>query len=138
MQIPINIITESSFEKYGHVIDYNKDNPKNFQVLLIEHDTVGWRIAVSRTENRSVKKLARHPDSMESFEPISGVPLICVAVPEHPDKVEVFLLDKPICLFKNIWHAMISLSESSLLKITENKVVSSEEFELNAEILYNE
>ena len=130
----IRTLSQETFLKYGYIIELDYTKSENFQVVLNEFDTVGWRIAVSRVTARNAEKLARHPATMESFEPVSGVTLICVAMPDSPEACEVFLLDKPICLFKNIWHSTFCLSECSIVKITENVKVSAEDYILGNEI----
>lgn len=131
----IRTLSQEAFSKYGYIIDFDYTKSENFQVVLNEFDTVGWRIAVSRVTARNVVKLARHPATMESFEPVSGVTLICVAMPDSPEEYEVFLLDKPVCLLKNIWHSIFCLSECSIIKITENVEVSAEHYTLQHQAL---
>lgn len=126
-------ITNESFNKYGYVIEHDDSLDAGFQVILRENDSVGWRIAVSRVKNKGFQKLGKHPDSMESFEPVRGVALICVALADSPEEYEVFLLDKPVCLLKNIWHATASLSENAIIKITENLCVGSDAYIFTAE-----
>ena len=128
----IEIITAESFKPYGDVIAHDSRNANGFQVVLDEPREVGWRIAVSRIAAKSVDRIARHPNSRESFEPMEGVTLMCLAAPDRPADCRIFLLDKPVCLFKNVWHATLCLSETSLVKITENSVVDSEYFNLPA------
>jgi ureidoglycolate hydrolase len=130
----IKIITRESFSPYGYVIEHDAGNKENFQVILSESGQVGWRIAVSKVVDKSLKKIARHPTTMESFEPVSGVTMIVVAPPADPENYEVFLLDKPVCVYKNTWHATICLSDYSIVKICENNTVSSEFHEFGREI----
>jgi hypothetical protein len=40
------------------------------------------------------------------------------------------MLDRPILLHANIWHNVLTLSEESVIKITENEEVDSEEVKL--------
>lgn len=133
MQKEIKNITKESFGRYGYVIEHDGSKPEGFQILFSESGTTGWRIAVSKLTRKTVVKLGKHPTSMESFEPMSGAVLICVAVTDSPEDYEVFMLDKPVCLFKDIWHATISLSECSYVKITENADVGSDGYELKKE-----
>jgi len=134
MHKAIKNITPESFSKFGYVISHDSDKEENFQIVLREEYSPGWRIAVNKVTNKIVSKFGRHPDSMESFEPYKGIALICLAATETPEDYEVFLLDKPVCLFKNIWHGTLSLSEVSYLKITENLDVSSESYLLAKEV----
>lgn len=134
MDKTIKIITKDNFAKYGYVIEHDYSDERPFQVILKEEDCVGWRIATSKITAAGVKKLAKHPKTMESFEPVSGTALICVAVTEAPEDYEVFLLDKPVCLYKDIWHATLTLSQYSIVKITENVTVSTNEYEFKNEV----
>ena len=129
----IKNINQDTFKPYGIVIEQNLENPKKFQVIINETGKVGWRIAVSRLAQNMVQGMGKHPDSMESFEPVSGVVILLVALPETPEDFEVFLLDRPVCLFKNIWHATLTLSECALVKITENLEVNSENYRFKKE-----
>ena len=124
----IRILNRKAFEKYGYVIEYDRENGHSFQVILSEYNPVGWRIAVSKITGKSTSKMARHPGTMESFEPLDGITLLCVAPFENPEDVEFFLLEKPVCIYRNIWHATLCLSEYSIVKITENCIVDSEEY----------
>lgn len=67
---------------------------------------------------------------MESFSPVSGVSIIIVAKPDTPEDYDLFLLDKSVCLEKNIWHTTIALSEYALMEVTENYDVGMENYEL--------
>jgi len=130
----IKNITSQTFGRYGFIIEHDGAGEENFQVVLSEQGAVGWRIAVNRIENKTVGKLARHPSSMESFEPVAGVTLLCVAEPDSPQDCEVFLLDRPVCLRKNTWHATMCLSAYSIVKICENAEVGSEDHELERDL----
>lgn len=130
---PIKNINRDTFKPYGIVIEQNSENPKGFQVILNETGKVGWRIAVSKLTKNMVLEMGKHPDSMESFEPVSGVVVLLVALPDTPEDFEAFLLDRPVCLFKNIWHATLTLSECALVKITENLEVNSENYQFEKE-----
>lgn len=126
----IKTIIPERFEKYGYVIQYKPGTDTDFQVILKEESRVGWRIAVSRIKAKKITNLARHPDSMECFEPLTGITLLCVALADSPVDYDVFLLDRQVCIKENIWHAMVCLSEYSMVKIFENAEVSSEEYKL--------
>ena len=66
------------------------------------------------------------PYSKESFEPLKGISVLLVAEHEKPEDYHAFLLDKPICLKKGVWHQVLSLTAEAEVKITENLEVSSE------------
>jgi len=124
MQKKISNITGESFTKYGQVIEFSENSEAFFEVVVEEHSSP-WRIAAFRALNRATTFFENHPDSMESFEPVKGISLLLVAENHCPDMFEVFLLDKPVCLHKGIWHDVIALSDEVLLKITENLTVTS-------------
>lgn len=134
MNMVIKNISKETFSRYGHVIEYDSSKKENFQVILNESGAVGWRIATMKIDAKSINRIARHPNTMESFEPLSGVTLIIVAPPENVDNFEVFLLDQPVCVYKNVWHATVCLSEHSIVKICENAKVESEHHDYNKEI----
>lgn len=127
----ITRLSKETFQPYGYIIEHDETLPQNFQVILTENAAVGWRIAVSKITRQSIAKISRHPHTMETFEPISGVTLLCVALPDKPEQYEIFLLDKPVCIDKNVWHATLTLSRCSTVKICENSHVDSEEYELD-------
>ena len=103
-------------------------------MLVEEPNAEGWRIAISQLKRSKIAKLGLHPNTRESFEPLSGISLLNSSCKEGDTRsnIEVFLLDQPVCLHKNIWHATAALSLSSLIKITENNHVESMEYVLDA------
>ena len=60
--------------------------------------------------------------------------VLLVAEHETPEKYKAFVLDKPVCLKKGVWHQVLSLTPSAEVKITENKDVYSEFYDLPEEI----
>ena len=122
----IKNITKDGFKPYGTVIEFsaNPEDPR-FEVVLTEPNHP-WRLAVLRVVEKEFDTLECHTMSLESFEPVSGTGLIIVAEHDKPEQFEVFLLDKPVCLNKGVWHQMITLSEETIVKIAENLEVSSE------------
>ncbi len=121
-------ITTRNFKPYGWVIEYPKKDLKSpkhnlFRIVLREKEKTGWRIAYLIVRDKSFNKLERHIDSFESFEPVKGISLIYLARVKQIDKIECFYLDKPVILKKNIWHAVITKSRESEIKITENAEV---------------
>lgn len=119
----IKVLNAGQFEPYGMVIPTSNAKDVLFDIKLKEN-APGWRIAVLEITNRTSKQLHCHPDSLEVFELISGSALLLVARPENPDSYKAFLLDKPVCVNKGIWHSTIALSEKATVRITENAVVS--------------
>ncbi|MFP4054080.1 MAG: hypothetical protein ACLFV7_09475 [Phycisphaerae bacterium] len=124
MKQDIRPITAAAFEPFGYLIAH--DGGERFQVICREEGPTGWQIAVNRIANRSVDQLARHPMTMESFEPVRGVVILLLASPESPEDWTAFVLDRPVCIRAGVWHATLTLSEESYVKITENAEVGAE------------
>ncbi len=128
----IKPITPEAFEPYGWVIAHDPAGER-FQVVCGDPDPDGgWQIAVNRESRTAVEELARHPNTMESFEPLEGLACLIVARPDTPEVQEVFLLDRPVCLKKGVWHATVCIASLALIKITENGRVESEFHKLPA------
>lgn len=129
----IERITEESFKPYGTLIEFPENETGNFYIAETE-ETQPWRLAVFRYCNRSIRTIERHPSSKESFEPLKGTTLLLTAMPSEPENYHVFLLDRPVCLKKNIWHQVLALSQEAQVKITENLQVESVFYELPQEV----
>lgn len=125
-------LSVSAFGRYGTIIEHDITNTDQFQLVVEEPEAAGWRIAVSRLKRSSIDKLGLHPYSRESFEPLQGSSVLFVATREQPDVIEAFLLDQPVCLHKDVWHAAAALSEQATIKITENYAMSALEYRLSA------
>jgi len=131
--LPIQTTTPESFAKFGDILDWQADFGKEgFRIITRAEDPTGWRLAVLLVKHHHITRLERHPTSKESFEPVSGVAVLCLAPPEDPTAVEAFLLDKAVVLDKGVWHDMFALSEEALIKIAENLTVTGEFHELDA------
>ena len=130
----IQYITRDNFEPFGWLLDFS-ENPldERFEVVVKE-EINPWRIAMFRVKIRETDRLESHSESMESFEPVSGCGILIVAAKDTPKDYEAFLLNRPICLKKGVWHEVITISEESIFKITENKEVSSEFYSLNKRV----
>lgn len=128
--IPLNVLTAAAFAPYGTLIAHDGELEANFQVIVDEPDAAGWRIAVNRVTAAPIVSLGRHPNTRESFEPLSGTVVLVVAEPGEPDRLEAFVLDQPVCLFVSVWHATIAIGKPALVKITENHTVRSEAYAL--------
>jgi ureidoglycolate hydrolase len=118
-------ISPENFKRYGRVITCPGRKPKDktksvFRVVLTENIKNGWRIAYLLLREKTVDKLEQHPDSFESFEPISGKSLIYVTDCRDPETIECFYLDKPVIVDKGVWHGVLTLTGESEIKITEN------------------
>ncbi len=125
--IKIKKLNEKDFKKYGKIVEL-KQGLTGFYVLFEESEKVGWRIGYSRLEKKPVTQLEAHPYSFETFEPVSGTSIILLSKGKEPKKIEAFLLDKPVCLYKNIWHDVLSISEFSEIKIFENYEITGTKY----------
>ena len=127
----IQNITKENLSKYGTVIEFSekKDDPE-FEII-IRHKDDPWRIAMLRVKNREFTDLEKHPASLETFEPVEGMCLLLLSLTTQKSDCEVFLLDKPVCLNKGVWHGIATLTCVSEVKITENLEVDTEHFDLS-------
>lgn len=129
----IKTITQESFKEYGTIIDFPEDFTEPFYIAETEKDAP-WRLAVYRYKNKTIKRLECHPTSKESFEPLKGTSIILLSHHERPEEYEAFLLDRPVCLKKGVWHEVLALSEEAQVKITENLEVETNFHELSEEV----
>lgn len=125
----IETIDRQGFAPYGTLLEFTEVQPATrFEILVSEPDAP-WRLALFRVIDQECGRLECHPASMESFEPVRGTGVLLVAPPQAPQEWRAFLLDRPVCLHKGVWHAMLTFSEETVVKITENLTVGSEFFE---------
>ena len=126
-KMDVKKITEENFEKYGCIIEYLdpkvEEDGNSWKIIVQERRSLGWRIAYLIVRNKTFQRLEKHPESMESFEPIKGEAILYVSDLDVPSKIEAFLLDKPIILKKGIWHAITAKTEDVHVKICENHEV---------------
>ncbi len=122
--IRIKVLKKEDFEKYGIIIE-PQNRKEIFEVICREETKVGWRIGYLVMSPQEVSIIEAHPNSQETFEPVKGTSIIIVSEPNSPQNIEAFLLDKPVCLKKGIWHGILVLSETAEIKITENLEVES-------------
>jgi ureidoglycolate hydrolase len=122
--IPIRRISKKAFAKYGTLLT-PPDKNKVFTVVCGDKDAAGWRIGVVIIGPDEVSQLEAHPESLETFEPVSGTSVLLVSETDKPDSIEAFLLDQGVLVNKNIWHGLSVLSERAEVKVTENFEVAS-------------
>lgn len=130
----IKNITADSFAKYGTVLEFTANMYDGWEILVKAENT-GWRIALLEFSRKSTDVLENHPASKESFEPLKGMALLLAAENHSPEDFEAFLLDKPVCLNEGVWHQVISLSEVTQVKITENLEVTCEYHKLKSPVM---
>jgi len=116
-------LTHKNIRPYGWIIDshFIKDDGKwdKFGILLKERSK-GWRIGYLILRKKKIGGLESHPDSLETFEPVSGRAAIYLAKKKTPNNIEAFLLDKPVVLKKGVWHDVAAISNKCEIKIFEN------------------
>ncbi len=133
MSHKIQNLTQASFGRYGTLLCFTEKMFDGWEIRVTGKSD-GWRIALLEFDRKSTHTLEYHPESKESFEPMSGVSLLIAADNQTPADYEVFLLDQPVCLNEGVWHQVISLSEKTMVKITENIDVECIYYELDHEI----
>ena len=121
--IKVRKLSARAMKPYGKIIDksFVKDDGygDKFGVLLKEASR-GWRIGYLVLRKKAIVRLEKHPDSLETFEPITGKAVIALASNKTPDKMELFFLDKPVVVKKGVWHDLFALSGECEIKIFEN------------------
>jgi ureidoglycolate hydrolase len=133
MNRTLQTLSPETFAPYGRILQFTEQMSDGWEILITS-ESPGWRIALLEFDRRSTQTLEHHPHSKESFEPLSGTSLLIVAPYESPDQYEIFLLDQPICLNEKVWHQVISLSDQTKVKITENLEVDCVYHQLATEI----
>ncbi|OGF50197.1 MAG: hypothetical protein A2231_01810 [Candidatus Firestonebacteria bacterium RIFOXYA2_FULL_40_8] len=119
----IQFPTKENFKKYGKILEGTKkthSSKKTQYEVLTGSKSAGWLLAYLVVRNRVSKCIEQHPTSKESFEPVKGICLLIVAPVKAPNKIETFVLDKPIVLDEGVWHDVVALSEEAEVKIAEN------------------
>jgi len=129
MKLEIENITTENFKPFGYVLEFTPEMTEPFHIIVRE-DKDPWRLALLRFDWHKVGRLENHPDSLESFEPLEGASVLFVAENGSPEKIRAFFLDKPVCLFRGVWHEVIALSADAKVKITENLEVTAEYYNL--------
>jgi len=85
--IKIQTLSKKAFKKFGAIIE-QPDKKKIFSVLTGDKEARGWRIGYLVYFPEPVKSLEKHPESMETFEPVSGTSIMLLAGKKTPHKVE--------------------------------------------------
>lgn len=129
----LQYVQRETFLPYGEVLEFPAGIEKTFCIITTE-EKEPWRLAVFRYTNKEIQRMECHPTSRESFEPLHGLTVLVVATHENPEEYEAFILDKPVCLKKGIWHQVLALTEEAQVKIVENLEVKSEFYDLEKEI----
>ena len=129
----LQYVQRETFLQYGEVLEFPAGIEETFCIITTE-EKEPWRLAVFRYTNKEIQRMECHPTSRESFEPLHGLTVLVVATHENPEEYEAFILDKPVCLKKGIWHQVLALTEEAQVKIVENLEVQSEFYDLEKAI----
>ena len=129
----LQYVQRETFLPYGEVLEFPAGIEKTFCIITTE-EKEPWRLAVFRYTNKEIQRMECHPTSRESFEPLHGLTVLVVATHENPEEYEAFILDKPVCLKKGIWHQVLALTEEAQVKIVENLEEQSEFYDLEKAI----
>lgn len=125
----IETIREDTFQNYGVIFAFPGDSREAFYIVDQDEESP-WRTALFRFSDKKTDVLERHPNTKETFEPLQGTALLLVASGESPEDFRCFLLDQAVSLKKGIWHQVLALSETAVVKITENYHVETEFYRL--------
>ena len=129
----LQYVQRETFLPYGEVLEFPAGIEETFCIITTE-EKEPWRLAVFRYTNKEIQRMECHPTSRESFEPLHGLTVLVVATHENPEEYEAFILDKPVCLKKGIWHQVLALTEEAQVKIVENLEVQSEFYDMEKAI----
>ena len=129
MAVRLESVSAESFAPFGSVLEFPGDFEDNFYIVETD-DQNPWRVAVFRYCNHEIQRIECHPTSKETFEPLTGVTVLLVAEHDTPEEYSAFLLDKPICLKKGVWHQTLAITPEASVKITENLEVESVFYDL--------
>ena len=138
--IRLEAVTPDAIAPYGQIIDWSdalEASGKAFHILARSEAATGWRLAALRVKSTSVTRLENHPETLELFAPVSGSTVLLVAEPggNPQSRVRAFVLDRPVCLGKGVWHAILTLGQEATILIAENLEVGSQYCELEQELV---
>jgi ureidoglycolate hydrolase len=129
--IPLRPLTAEAWAPFGTILEIARPDPERarsgeneFRVVDQSENGDGWRLAVQIVRARELRQIGHHPNTKESFEPVTGVAAICVAALEAPDELRAFVLDRPVVVNASVWHGLIALSAEAVVKIAENRQVT--------------
>jgi len=118
--LPIDVLARRG---YGTLIEMPEEQDRaesRFALVIPPQEAEGWMLGYLMCRSKEARVLHCHPGSKETFEPVRGVAALVVAPPDDPEAVEVFLLDRPVCLNEGVWHVEVTLSAESEIKIVES------------------
>jgi ureidoglycolate hydrolase len=136
--IRIRKLTREGVRPYAVIIGRScvkDDGKKNCFGILLKDNAKGWRIGYLIVREKAITRLENHPDSFETFEPVSGKSVIAFAPAKHPDRTKVFLLDRGVVVKKGVWHEVAPLTKEAEIKIFENIEVKTSYHKLKEKIV---
>ncbi len=96
--IPLNTLNATAFAPYGVILENLEPkaeaiaaNRNEFRVIDKSTNSDGWRLAIYIVRERVLTSIEQHPDTCESFEPVSGMSVIVVAPPGAQEKLAAFV-----------------------------------------------
>lgn len=130
-------LTHAKIKPFGYIIDSKclryKPGDNGFGIVFKER-SAGWRIAYLDVRKRTIARLENHPNTAETFEPVSGRAVIALAKHRDPESFELFALDRPVVLHKGVWHNVAVSSGRAGIKICEGSKVAESYHDLAAPI----
>jgi ureidoglycolate hydrolase len=127
--LEINVLTPKVFKKYGRILIPTEEESKEEENRQVDYQVLekavskGWVMACYSVSKRFTDAMEYHPNTKETFEPFSGVPILIVAYGQAPENPEAFLLDKPVVINEGVWHDVLALSANTVMRINENSDV---------------
>jgi ureidoglycolate hydrolase len=129
--VEIKVLTPKNFGKYGRILvpteeeNKGRENMAENYLVLEKAVSKGWMMAHYSVSKRFTDTMENHPNTKETFEPISGASILTVAYGKTPESAEAFLLDKPVVLNEGVWHDVLALSVNATMRINENTEVQT-------------
>jgi hypothetical protein len=123
--ISIEPINRENFLRFGETLEMYRPDPGKAQRgedelrTLSRTPSEGWRVGVHCVRARWTDCLYTY-DSRRLLSPQRGAALVCVALPERPANVQLFVLDAPLVLNAGIPHCLLTLSAESWIQVGEN------------------
>ncbi len=123
--VTIEFVDRENFLRYGETVEVARPDPGRAQRGEDEYRTLarvnsnGWKIAMHCVRARWTDSLYAY-DGRRLLTPQGGALLLCVAPPDRPQNVQVFVLDRPIALNAGIPHALLTLSAECWVQVCED------------------
>ncbi len=140
LEIKILDINETALKPFGEVlVPPSESVPEVFEegifkfYVTFKEEAKSWQIGYLDQIGKKVDKLECHPNTSEVFVPLHGDAVMLLSINPQED-IFAFKLDKPIVLYKGVWHGVISLSANSKMLIVESSDVIDQYHDLQIPI----